>query len=180
MNPLTALLTAAALARLRVRVHATQAGEPRSRSTWAPCPVRCRRSSAGPACTARSRRRPGRSSPSCSCGNCRAFGDRDLPPRGVRARRSPGPPRREGRAGHEASHRRVRRGVHRRDAAPYWLGAWCRWSTWCSPRSAALAFFGYALVGLRESSGDRWARKLFRASMPHLVLVMTAFVLSAH
>jgi protoheme IX farnesyltransferase len=46
--------------------------------------------------------------------------------------------------------------------------------------ASGLAFFAYSLAGLRETSGDRWAKKLFRYSMPHLVLVMTAFVLSAH
>jgi len=62
---------------------------------------------------------------------------------------------------------------------PYWLGMVSVVYLVLAALSGA-AFFGYALVGLRESSGDRWARKLFRASMPHLVLVMTAFVLSAH
>jgi protoheme IX farnesyltransferase len=62
---------------------------------------------------------------------------------------------------------------------PYWLGMVSAVYLVLAALSGA-AFLGYALVGLRESSGDRWARKLFRASMPHLVLVMTAFVLTAH
>jgi len=40
------------------------------------------------------------------------------------------------------------------------------------------AFFVYAMAGLPDTAGDAWAKRLFRASMPHLVLVMGALVLT--
>lgn len=43
---------------------------------------------------------------------------------------------------------------------------------------SGLAYLALALYGLRPSSGDKWARRFFFASMPHLVIVMTALVLS--
>lgn len=62
---------------------------------------------------------------------------------------------------------------------PYFLGMVSLTYLVLAATSGA-AFFGYTLLGLRESSGDRWARKVFGYSMPHLVIVMTAFVLSVH
>lgn len=43
---------------------------------------------------------------------------------------------------------------------------------------SGLAYVGMAAFGLRPDSGKSWARKFFFSSMPHLVLVMTALVLS--
>ncbi len=40
-------------------------------------------------------------------------------------------------------------------------------------------FFSYALKGLAQSAGDAWAKRLFRASMPYLVIVMATFVVCA-
>jgi protoheme IX farnesyltransferase len=39
-----------------------------------------------------------------------------------------------------------------------------------------LAYVGYGLLGLRREAGQAWARKLFFASMPYLVLVLVAIV----
>ena len=44
---------------------------------------------------------------------------------------------------------------------------------------AALAFVALALSGLREGANARWARRLFFASMPYLVVVYAAFVAEA-
>lgn len=43
---------------------------------------------------------------------------------------------------------------------------------------SGLVYIAFAVYGLRPSSGDKWARQFFFASMPHLVIVMTALVLS--
>jgi protoheme IX farnesyltransferase len=43
-----------------------------------------------------------------------------------------------------------------------------------------LLYVGMALWGLRSDSDERWARRFFFSSMPHLVIVMTALVLSVH
>jgi heme o synthase len=40
-------------------------------------------------------------------------------------------------------------------------------------------FFGYAVAGMPETAGDAWAKRLFRASMPHLVLVLGTLVITA-
>ena len=40
-------------------------------------------------------------------------------------------------------------------------------------------FFGWALAGLRTEAGQGWARSLFFASMPYLVLVLAALAASA-
>lgn len=42
--------------------------------------------------------------------------------------------------------------------------------------ASGAGFFAFSLFGLEGSAGDRWARSLFFASMPHLVLVMGALV----
>jgi protoheme IX farnesyltransferase len=42
-----------------------------------------------------------------------------------------------------------------------------------------LAFAGFSLYGLRRDSGTRWARRLFFASMPYLILVFGALVIAA-
>lgn len=42
---------------------------------------------------------------------------------------------------------------------------------------SGLLYLVWALFGLRASSGQRWARSYFFASMPHLIIVMTALVL---
>jgi protoheme IX farnesyltransferase len=39
-----------------------------------------------------------------------------------------------------------------------------------------LAYVGYGLLGLRREAGQAWARKLFFASMPYLVLILVAIV----
>jgi heme o synthase len=39
-----------------------------------------------------------------------------------------------------------------------------------------LAYVGYALLGMRGQAGQAWARKLFFASMPYLVLILVAIV----
>jgi protoheme IX farnesyltransferase len=44
---------------------------------------------------------------------------------------------------------------------------------------AALAFVALALVGLTERAGAKWARRVFFASMPYLVVVYAAFVAQA-
>ncbi len=44
---------------------------------------------------------------------------------------------------------------------------------------SGLLFVGWAARGLSESAGNRWARTLFFASMPHLVLVMGTLVITA-
>jgi heme O synthase-like polyprenyltransferase len=43
---------------------------------------------------------------------------------------------------------------------------------------SSLAFFGTALHGRRSLDRSRWARRLFFASMPYLVVVFAAFVAS--
>lgn len=43
---------------------------------------------------------------------------------------------------------------------------------------SGLVYLLFALWGLRAQAGNRWARSFFFASMPHLVIVMTALVLS--
>jgi protoheme IX farnesyltransferase len=43
---------------------------------------------------------------------------------------------------------------------------------------ASVAFLGFALSGRRRLDPHRWARRLFLASMPYLVLVFAAFVAS--
>jgi heme O synthase-like polyprenyltransferase len=43
---------------------------------------------------------------------------------------------------------------------------------------ASLAFLGFALSGRRKLDPHRWARRLFLASMPYLVVVFAAFVAS--
>lgn len=45
--------------------------------------------------------------------------------------------------------------------------------------SSGAAFAGWAARGLSEECGDRWARTLFFGSMPHLVLVMSALVMTS-
>ena len=42
---------------------------------------------------------------------------------------------------------------------------------------SGLLYLVWALFGLRAASGQRWARSYFFASMPHLIIVMTALVL---
>ncbi len=44
---------------------------------------------------------------------------------------------------------------------------------------AGLGLLGWGLMGLRASAGVSWARSLFFASMPYLVIVFGAFVLTA-
>jgi heme o synthase len=39
-----------------------------------------------------------------------------------------------------------------------------------------LAYVGYGLLGMRGQAGQAWARKLFFASMPYLVLILVAIV----
>jgi protoheme IX farnesyltransferase len=39
-----------------------------------------------------------------------------------------------------------------------------------------IAYTGYGLLGLRQKAGQAWARKLFFASMPYLVLILVAIV----
>jgi protoheme IX farnesyltransferase len=39
-----------------------------------------------------------------------------------------------------------------------------------------LAYVGYGLLGMRDQAGPAWARKLFFASMPYLVLILVAIV----
>jgi protoheme IX farnesyltransferase len=41
---------------------------------------------------------------------------------------------------------------------------------------SGLAFFGYSVRGLSADAGDAWAKRLFRASMPYLVLVLVTLV----
>lgn len=43
-----------------------------------------------------------------------------------------------------------------------------------------LVYVLWAASGLRRSAGDKWARGFFFASLPHLVIVMTALVCSLH
>lgn len=51
-------------------------------------------------------------------------------------------------------------------AAPYaWIAS-----------ASGLLYLGWALWGLRSQSGHKWAKSFFFASMPHLVIVMTALV----
>jgi protoheme IX farnesyltransferase len=40
------------------------------------------------------------------------------------------------------------------------------------------AFFGYAWTGLADTAGDAWAKRLFRASIPYLVLVLVTLVVT--
>ena len=51
-----------------------------------------------------------------------------------------------------------------------------------TPNTVQLAsgglFFGYAMAGLSETAGDAWAKRLFRASMPYLVLVFGTLVVT--
>ncbi len=51
----------------------------------------------------------------------------------------------------------------------YWLVAWV----------SGLVFMAWALAGLRENAGPRWARALFFASMPYLVLLLGTLALTA-
>jgi protoheme IX farnesyltransferase len=44
---------------------------------------------------------------------------------------------------------------------------------------AAALFVALALSGLRQGASARWARRLFFASMPYLVVVYAAFVAEA-
>jgi heme o synthase len=56
------------------------------------------------------------------------------------------------------------------------LGGWTYWAVaWVS----GIVFMGWALVGLREDSGPRWARGLFFASMPYLVLLLGTLAVTA-
>ena len=41
------------------------------------------------------------------------------------------------------------------------------------------AFLAWSIYGLRKDAGDRWARSLFFASMPYLVVLFTALVVTA-
>lgn len=43
--------------------------------------------------------------------------------------------------------------------------------------TSGLLYLAWALWGLRKDAGTRWARSFFFASMPHLVIVMTALVI---
>ncbi len=45
--------------------------------------------------------------------------------------------------------------------------------------ASGVAFLGYSIRGLRKDAGVAWARRLFLASMPHLLLIYTALVASA-
>ena len=45
--------------------------------------------------------------------------------------------------------------------------------------TVGVAYAGWAVRGFFPGAGDRWARILFFASMPHLVVIMTALVISA-
>ncbi|HYQ43355.1 MAG TPA: protoheme IX farnesyltransferase, partial [Polyangiaceae bacterium] len=42
-----------------------------------------------------------------------------------------------------------------------------------------LGFFGFAAFGRGTKTVDRWAKQLFLASLPYLVLVYAALVISA-
>ncbi len=51
----------------------------------------------------------------------------------------------------------------------YWVVAWV----------SGIAFMGWALAGLREDAGPRWARALFFASMPYLVVLLGTLAATA-
>jgi heme o synthase len=61
---------------------------------------------------------------------------------------------------------------------PAWFGAVRPSYLWVAVPSA-LAFVALALTGLRPGASARWARRLFFASMPYLVVVYAAFVAEA-
>src|SRR6185503_10380971 len=58
---------------------------------------------------------------------------------------------------------------------PAWFGV-VRPSYLFVAAPAALAFVALASTGLRKGASTRWARRLFFASMPYLVVVYAAFV----
>lgn len=61
---------------------------------------------------------------------------------------------------------------------PAWIGVVRLPYLWVAVPSA-LAFVALALTGLRRAASARWARRLFFASMPYLVVVYAAFVAEA-
>jgi protoheme IX farnesyltransferase len=61
---------------------------------------------------------------------------------------------------------------------PAWLGVVRLPYLWVAAPSA-MAFVALALTGLRAGASARWARRLFFASMPYLVVVYAAFVAEA-
>jgi heme o synthase len=61
---------------------------------------------------------------------------------------------------------------------PYFLGLAGPLYLWVAV-PLGLAFLAFAASGLRESAGPRWARALFFASMPYLVIVFGILVASA-
>ena len=50
----------------------------------------------------------------------------------------------------------------------YWAVAWI----------SGIVFMGWALAGLRQGAGDRWARGLFFASLPYLVVLLGTLALT--
>jgi protoheme IX farnesyltransferase len=61
--------------------------------------------------------------------------------------------------------------------APTLLGM-AGWGYGAVALAASLGFLGFALQGRRSMEPNRWARRLFIASMPYLVVVFAAFVAS--